>query len=70
MDPFTAIGLATNILAFIDFGTELVSAAKDIYESGSGTTREDQAWQNAAMEMKQLASKLQLASGSQASEGE
>ncbi|KAF4630923.1 hypothetical protein G7Y89_g7210 [Cudoniella acicularis] len=36
MDPFTAIGLAGNIIAFIDFGFEIVSTAKEIYNSTSG----------------------------------
>jgi hypothetical protein len=41
MDPFTAIGLAGNIIAFINFGFEVVSAARDIYGSNSGATSEN-----------------------------
>ncbi|KAL1966174.1 hypothetical protein VTN77DRAFT_4726 [Rasamsonia byssochlamydoides] len=42
MDPFTAIGLAGNIIAFIDFGFEVVSAAQEIYASKTGTTPENE----------------------------
>jgi hypothetical protein len=38
MDPLTAIGLAGNILAFIDFGTKLAKAAYEVYESKDGAT--------------------------------
>ncbi|KAL2073179.1 hypothetical protein VTL71DRAFT_10503 [Oculimacula yallundae] len=38
MDPFTAIGLASNIISFIDFGTKLVIAAYEVYESKDGAT--------------------------------
>jgi hypothetical protein len=41
MDPLAAIGLASNILSFIDFGIELVSGAFEIYESSSGLTEEN-----------------------------
>lgn len=58
MDPLTAIGLAANILAFIDFGAKVISTAKDIQHSGTGVTKEDEALNNTAMEMKFFASKL------------
>ena len=58
MDPLTAIGLAANILAFIDFGAKVISTAKDIHDSATGMTREDEARKNAALEMKFFASKL------------
>jgi hypothetical protein len=38
MDPLAAIGLAGNILAFLDFGYKLVSKAKHIHESASGNS--------------------------------
>jgi hypothetical protein len=41
MDPFTAIGLAGNIITFIDFGCEVLSAAREIYSSKSGATSEN-----------------------------
>ena|SRR5438034_577290 len=42
MDPFTAIGLAGNIITFIDFGFQVVSTAREIYGSNSGTTSENE----------------------------
>ncbi|KAF5988995.1 hypothetical protein FBULB1_1150, partial [Fusarium bulbicola] len=41
MDPFTAIGLAGNILTFIDIGFRLVSQTKGIYDSKSNSTAEN-----------------------------
>ncbi|KAF5656060.1 hypothetical protein FCIRC_13805 [Fusarium circinatum] len=41
MDPFTAIGLAGNILTFIDIGLRLVNQTKGIYDSKSNSTAEN-----------------------------
>jgi hypothetical protein len=41
MDPLTAIGLASNILSFIDFSAKLIKGAYAIYISPSGTTAEN-----------------------------
>lgn len=38
MDPLTAIGLASNILSFIDFGVKLTAAAYEVYGSADGAT--------------------------------
>ncbi len=38
MDPLTAFGLASNVVAFIDFGCSLVSSAVEVYNSVDGTT--------------------------------
>lgn len=40
IDPLTAIGLAGNIVQFIDFGTKIVSKARDIHTSAVGATRD------------------------------
>lgn len=37
MDPFSAIGLAGNIVGFLDFGFKLLSKAREIQASASGT---------------------------------
>jgi hypothetical protein len=36
MDPFSALGLVGNIIAFIDFGTKLFATARDIHQSKAG----------------------------------
>ncbi len=38
MDPLTALGLAANILAFIDAGYSLVQSAVEVHNAVSGTT--------------------------------
>lgn len=40
MDPFTAIGLASAIVQFVDFSSTLVSGAREIYSSASGARTE------------------------------
>ncbi|KAI9162965.1 small s [Paramyrothecium foliicola] len=42
MDPFSAIGLAGNILTFIDMGLRLVNTAEGVYSSVSGSTKENE----------------------------
>ncbi|CAJ2502582.1 Uu.00g099760.m01.CDS01 [Anthostomella pinea] len=42
MDPFAAIGLAGNIVAFVDFGYKLVAAAKSIHTSASGSSEHNE----------------------------
>ncbi|KAI1395237.1 hypothetical protein F4819DRAFT_492670 [Hypoxylon fuscum] len=38
MDPFSAIGLAGNIITFVDFGYKILSGSKEIYTSASGAS--------------------------------
>lgn len=38
MDPIAALGLAANIVQFIDFSWKLVYDAKDLYESSTGAS--------------------------------
>ncbi|KAF4462071.1 P-loop containing nucleoside triphosphate hydrolase [Fusarium albosuccineum] len=42
MDPFAAIGLAGNIIAFVDFGFKVVNAAREFKDSASGNTAENE----------------------------
>ena len=37
-DPFSALGLAGNILTFVQFTCDLISGAHDIYQSQSGAS--------------------------------
>jgi hypothetical protein len=39
MEPFSALGLACNIVQFVDFSCKLFSSASDIYRSASGATQ-------------------------------
>ena len=51
MDPFTAIGLASNILSFIDFSAQLINGAREIYDSTSGTTEDNKSREAIVSEM-------------------
>lgn len=42
MDPLTAIGLAGNILAFIDFSYKVISGANKVLSNSSGMTSENE----------------------------
>jgi hypothetical protein len=41
MDPITALGVAGNIIQFLDFGLKLTSKADEIYKSTNGTLSEN-----------------------------
>ena len=38
MEPLSAIGLASNVLQFVEFAARLISTGTEVYESASGTT--------------------------------
>lgn len=39
-DPITIIGLVSGIITFVDFGYKIVNGAKQLRDSGQGTTQE------------------------------
>lgn len=41
MDPLTALGLASNVVQFIDFGLKVISKARQLGESVDGTLKEN-----------------------------
>ncbi|KAI0843496.1 hypothetical protein F5Y06DRAFT_291412 [Hypoxylon sp. FL0890] len=60
MDPFTAIGLAGNIITFLDFGYKLVSTAKDIYTSASGAGAYNDGLSYTTEQIQQLTANLKV----------
>lgn len=42
MDPMSALGLAANIVAFVDFGLKVVKSATEVYRPAEGTTEDVQ----------------------------
>ncbi|KAI0811519.1 hypothetical protein GGR55DRAFT_678339 [Xylaria sp. FL0064] len=54
MDPFSAIGFASNILSFIDFGWKVITEAREIYNSASGTTSGNQTLETTTQDVKGL----------------
>jgi hypothetical protein len=55
MDALTALGLAANIIQFVDFGLKVVSGARDLYISTSGTTAADLEAKEVAEHIRKLA---------------
>jgi hypothetical protein len=70
MDPFTAIGLASSIVQFIDYSAKITHGAREIYDSGSGMTEDNKSLESVAGKMKELSSKLLPTTGAPRSEDE
>lgn len=63
MDPLTAIGLASNILSFIDFSARLLKGAKEIHDSQHGVLEENRSRETTVREMQRMSTRM-LAPGS------
>jgi hypothetical protein len=59
MDPFAAIGLASNVVQFVDFSTKLLGAVHTIRHSESGSTAENEHLSVVIGQMKQFSYALQ-----------
>jgi phage terminase small subunit len=55
MDPLTALGLASNIVQFVDFTSKLISATHSLYESTSGAKSEHLELETLAKTLRSLA---------------
>lgn len=60
MDPFTAIGLASAIVLFVDFGTKLLGGAREIYFSTTRSTAQNATLEIVVTEIRAWASRLTL----------
>lgn len=40
MDPLTALGLASNIVQFVDYSSKIISTSRQLYNSASGAREE------------------------------
>lgn len=58
MDPFAAIGLASAIITFIDFGSKIVRISKEIHGSASGTSNANADLESLTKSMGELAMDL------------
>ncbi|KAI1659282.1 hypothetical protein F4813DRAFT_395201 [Daldinia decipiens] len=58
MDPFAAIGLAGNIITFVEFGFKLISLSKNIYESKSGASEDNKNLSSMTGRLQQLTAEL------------
>lgn len=59
MDPFSAIGLASNIITFLEFGYDVLSKARDIQVSASGASSTNASLSSMAQRLDEVASSLQ-----------
>ncbi|KAI9764415.1 MAG: hypothetical protein M1840_008438 [Geoglossum simile] len=55
MDPLAAAGLAGNIITFVDFSTKVLSRARQLNESASGATAENDELESLTKNLKGLA---------------
>jgi hypothetical protein len=70
MDPLTALSLASSIVQFVDFGSELVAKGYRRYKSPDGSLVEDADTEMAAHHLVYLVSKLQHPSESRLRDSE
>ena len=70
LDPLTALGLAGNIVQFVDFSSKIVSKARDIHNSANGSLPENIDTETVAQSLRVLYSNIapQLDSPSSAQE--
>lgn len=59
MDPASAIGVASSVLAFIDFSWKLIHGTVEIYRSPDGTSDENARLEDVMDDVKSLAESLQ-----------
>jgi len=58
LDPFSALGLASNIVQFVDFSSILISDSRELYRSVSGITIENGEVKEATEELQRLCDRL------------
>jgi len=58
LDPFTALGLASNIVQFIDFASDLFLKSKELAKSTSGATKENEELEKATERLQHLCADL------------
>lgn len=63
-DPFTALGLAANIIQFIDFTCKLVAESRTIYQSANGASADSAVLKTIATDLSDLSAKLSSTQGS------
>ncbi|KAJ4304927.1 hypothetical protein N0V90_000455 [Kalmusia sp. IMI 367209] len=61
MDPFSALGLASNLVQFVDFGTRVSGRIYELYNSASGFAANQSEVVDMAARLRQLADRLSQA---------
>jgi hypothetical protein len=62
MEPFTALGLAGNVIQFVDFGMRLLSETHEIYQSSSGSPTGIIEIESIFQDLSNLGAKLKISS--------
>lgn len=57
MDPLTAVGLAGNIIQFVDFSMKILSGSVQLYSSASGATEEHDELESLTRNLRDLANR-------------
>jgi N-terminal domain on NACHT_NTPase and P-loop NTPases len=71
MDPITCLGIASALVQFVDFGTKIISEAKELYTSVHGASAENFELESITSDLSQLSKKLSLpTSGEQVTDDE
>jgi hypothetical protein len=58
MAGLAALGLASNVVQFVDFGLKLFSEAHELYKSTQGSRNEDLELESITLDLKRLAQNL------------
>jgi len=58
MDPLTALGLASNIVQFVDFASKLISQSHEIYRSADGALEDNVVLEYVAKNLSRLGDEL------------
>jgi hypothetical protein len=59
LDPFTAIGLAGNIVQFVDYSSKLISSTHEIYRSSTGSSKDHDHLEGIATRLLELSRSLE-----------
>lgn len=54
MDPLSALGIAGNVIQFVDFATKLFKEGREVYRSGTAASQEARSLSNIAKELSTL----------------
>jgi len=64
MDPLAALGLASAVVQFVDFGFKLVKGTAEIYDSATGATSQDVSLKLITQKLQELTSNLEVGASS------
>ncbi len=69
MDPISALSVAAAALQFVDFSRQIVCKSRELYQSSTGTIRENREAETVTMRLKELAQHLRQPANATSSPG-